>query len=409
MVCTKCLNFPSIIEFINKNGKEAHCSFCNFKRGAVAPKDIVFQYILDSLSEHIVPLSSFQKLESLFYNADEDLITYETSFDLLQHYEKEIHEGIHNLLVDFLDEELFSNELMINLVDSYRYEDDVYDPTSFEWDNLVLNFNHLYRYKTDKIISFLDRMILPLLRNTSIKSEHIEKIDKDKKIYRGRICQNNDAVKQVISSPYSELGPTPLAFSSDQRMSAQGISSFYGALERRTCLPELRPAVGEIIITGAFYPLVKLNLLRLKDLNRVSVSKLDILADPFSKEIPDKIAGVRFASNLYWELIKPSISNNKSTYRITQLFIEILRSKFYQQIHGVIFPSVQSCGKGKNIVLFPEYSITKNVLGDIYNPYFNLSDAKISDWHGNDSVLLFDENSLVTHKVQRVRVETEDT
>ena len=299
---------------------------------------------------------------------------------------------------------------MISLVDSYRYEDDVYDPSSCEWDNLVLNFNHLYRYKTDKIVSFLDRMILPLLCNTSsIKSEHIEKIDKGKRIYRGRTCQNYDAVKQVISSPYSELGPTPLAFSSEQRMSAQGISSFYGALERRTCLPELRPVVGEIVITGAFFPLVKLKLLRLKDLNKISVSKLDILADPFSKEIPDKIAGLRFAKKLYQELIKPSISNNKNTYRITQLFIETLRSKFYKQIHGVIFPSVQSCGKGKNIVLFPEYSITKNVLGDIYNPYFNLSDSRKSDWHGNDGVLLFDENSLVTHKVQRIRVQTEDS
>lgn len=307
---------------------------------------------------------------------------------------------------------------MISNVDSYRY-DESFEPHSNKWDSLVIEFSHLYRYQTKSISSFLHSIIQPLLKDNLIKSRHIETFTENKRLYRGRIYQNEDTLDTMISKAYAELGAPPLDFSSEKRMSAQGISSFYCSTQRKTCLPEIRPNVGDKAITGAFKPLFNLKLIKLKDLKNITLDDINFHSDPFDINIPLKIESTKFLSKLYQELIKPSLLRDPMTYRITQLFVEMLRTNFIKQIHGITFPSVQAGGQSKNIVLFPEFSefsVTSNDKGDIYNPYEkafpqnNIFDLNITvDESTFRPSLVFEEGSLIIHSVKSIKIVTEDT
>jgi hypothetical protein len=238
-ICNKCLNFDSIRKFIETNKSDSICSYCNRSNRSTAPKNSIFNHIVEVLNEYIVPLSAYPTLKGFFYNAHEDLTVYSNSYDFLQWYEQGISEVIFEDLIDFLDEKVFSKGLMINYVDSYRYDESL-ESHSNKWDSLVKEFSHLYRYQTTSISSFLNSILQPLLKDNLIKSRHIETFTKNKRLYRSRICQNQDTLDAMMAKAYAELGATPLNFSSEQRMSAQGISSFYCSTQRKTCLPEIR-------------------------------------------------------------------------------------------------------------------------------------------------------------------------
>ncbi len=46
-------------------------------------------------------------------------------------------------------------------------------------------------------------------------------------------------------------------------MNAPGIPAFYGAFSRETCIAEVRPSVGSLVLTGEFEVLQRMNLLDL--------------------------------------------------------------------------------------------------------------------------------------------------
>ncbi|ELP6737751.1 hypothetical protein WD376_000519 [Vibrio vulnificus] len=87
------------------------------------------------------------------------------------------------------------------------------------------------------------------------------------------------------------------------------------------------------------------------------------------------------------------------------------------QVHGITFSSVQKGGRGKNIVLFPEYSVIQNDDGEIYYPHNCSLENFPSDeiyfsgfkYHGYsiEPVLLCEKESIKLHAVKAVKVLSE--
>ena len=63
-------------------------------------------------------------------------------------------------------------------------------------------------------------------------------------LFRARVCDSNDEVKNALKEPMKNIGPPPPVHARANRMNVDGVAVFYGALESETCLAELRPTIG---------------------------------------------------------------------------------------------------------------------------------------------------------------------
>ena len=417
-VCQNCVSHESLKEHIKSNGTKNTCDYC-LRNDVVTIKNLLlFRFIQARLDEILTPLTYYKKLESLYYDAHEELTTYSRSYEFFQWFKDDFEATLFDEIIDYTDSFFSDDEPLISLVDACRYKEDISSSHSLQWDIYLNKLNHEFRYSNTQFVSLIEKITSPLVRRNKFQKKFIKTIPIGKTIYRGRVFTNEEDKINITNEPYKKLGPPPNIIASEQRMTPSGISAFYGALDRQTCLAELRPVAGVKIITGGFSPKFKINLLDLDVLKRASPKESFLETDPFAEKLAEEIDSILFFSHLHSELVKPSTSGDNTTYRLTQLFFEVIRIKFLNHIHGVTFSSVQRGGKGKNIVLFPEYSITDNSCGDVYYSHGYTPENFYSDSLGfpdfryenysTEPSLTFEDASLKIHFIKAVNVISED-
>lgn len=171
-------------------------------------------------------------------------------------------------------------------------------------------------------------------------------------IFRARVFQSDEKLKEALKRPELQLGPPPSAFASNGRMNARGISVFYGALHESTALAEVRPPVGSQVMVGDFSivrPLKVLDLTALED-----VSKNGSIFDP---AYAGELERITFLGNLTAMLTKPVMPDDEVfEYLPTQAIADFLATEPDFKFDGIIFPSAQVVGKLPNMVLFNKAS-----------------------------------------------------
>lgn len=180
-------------------------------------------------------------------------------------------------------------------------------------------------------------------------------------LYRARWCRNHDELEQILVAPDRELGPPPHQFSGANRMSARGISVFYGASSVDTAISEIRPPVGCNVVSAKFSLIRPLRLLNLPALESVleSGSMLD----------PDYIRRreqATFLSTLTSRIVDPVMPGEEDfSYIPTQVIAEYLADATRFNLDGILYPSVQLAGAKQeqeqeqhryNVVLFHKSS-----------------------------------------------------
>lgn len=80
--------------------------------------------------------------------------------------------------------------------------------------------------------------------------------DSTAKFYRARIAMDFQQAQLFSKDPRKELLPPPERLRRPGRMNPAGIATFYGSLNFATCVAELRPFVGSIVV-GAQFQLVR--------------------------------------------------------------------------------------------------------------------------------------------------------
>ena len=91
-------------------------------------------------------------------------------------------------------------------------------------------------------------------------------------IWRGRTTQSREELIAILKNPAQELGPPPHSLADAGRMNQKGIPVFYGALEDKTCVSEVRPPVGSQVVVGKFSLLRPVRLLDVGALSKVYVN-----------------------------------------------------------------------------------------------------------------------------------------
>lgn len=149
---------------------------------------------------------------------------------------------------------------------------------------------------------------------------------------------------------FKELTAPPSEFAKENRMSATGISMFYGALDDNTPIQEIRNYSPDAVID-----LGKFELKR-------EIMVIDLFKIPkyLSFWMPQYFREYKFLKRFHLEITKPIDKNPSIEYVPTQIFTEYIRFMNNYHIDGIIYQS--SLTGERNVVLFYDNETSANVL-----------------------------------------------
>ena len=172
--------------------------------------------------------------------------------------------------------------------------------------------------------------------------------EKDAFVWRARAAQSDEELKTILSSPSREMSAPPSKLAKPGRMNAQGIPVFYGAMDKDTCVSEVRAPVGARVVVGKFDLLRPVLLLDLDALSNVYAR-----GSYFDPKYSEREGRAEFFRHLVKEISRPALPQDEALeYISTQAVAEYLAHKVAPRIDGIIFRSSQTGGDSRNLVLF---------------------------------------------------------
>ncbi|HFQ5091513.1 TPA: RES family NAD+ phosphorylase [Vibrio vulnificus] len=223
-----------------------------------------------------------------------------------------------------------------------------------EWHDISKEVKHTRRFTNTKAINFYERLINDCLFNVEKDGVQfnsiLTEIDKGKKLFRGRVVQDDNHKETISKNPKRELGAPPESLAASNRMSPSGISFMYTAGDYETAISELRPYVGDTIAIGEFVTTKPLNFFDFTLLEKAKIRKFNILEDPTD----GKFLRSRYLLNELHKFVSKPVRPSDVTYIDLQVFSETIRNYKDGMFDGIIFESSQRMG-GLNYVLFGDY------------------------------------------------------
>ena len=392
MICANCMVSQSLREFVFGRGSLAQCDHCGGECGSV-DEETLASHVEALFHTTLVPFEDLPekiKIDLVEGGADYPL---REIFDHLDCHPPTNSDAFNNLLVERLEQEFVtSDELLVDkcfMLNDGKFTDNEF---SLKWLRFLSSIRSVYRFFNRPAKEFLDELFHIFLDDYDLKKLGVViDLGWNCPLYRARIASSKDVLKEIQDSPARQLGAPPANIASDQRMSPAGISVFYAAADRGTCISEIRPLVGDFAVSGEFRPLRKLKLL---DLNKLPECQPvnDIYADDYVKHAH----AVVFFKELVFQVSRPARRSEGHPYLPTQFIFEYLRVKFGDMVDGIVYSSVQQDKRGQCIALFPE----KCNVADEAVCQLQLVDDIFGEEH-RDS-LFFVPDSLRYHRVRGV-------
>lgn len=354
MICSGCVTPRLLKEVVWDRGRLGQCSYCRQVDLAVG-RNILFDRILELVDKNVATEEHLSHYElGLIYECGSDHITVNDIDIVLSEWFELGNEVYFDDLMAYLPKPYLKTDVGH---DRHYYSDDgdlelnIYED---KWEKFIAGIRHTHRFFNPNAEGFLDSVFSMLTGvDKKLKLDVVRTINKGELLFRARTAQTFDAAKKFMESPHTELGPTPKDKASSQRMTPSGISALYCALERETCVSEIRSITGDNVVSGAMTPTTQLKLLDLTRLELVEPLELTIFHDGYRDSLHLKT----FIRSLVKKMSKPKGRNDDLSYLSTQVVFEYLRLKFGKHVDGLVFPSVQTGEIGTNVVVFPEASV----------------------------------------------------
>ena len=385
MICDRCVFISPLKKFVVRSGCFSKCAYCE-SEGIALQEDILISYIRERFIESYSPvdtLSPYDYYMSMESGADEPrAMEYweplSDTYDLA-------HPDFVEKLVDSLEEEFGGNQRFY--LNDGSMENNSYE---VEWNNFEWSVHHYQRFFNSNAKDFLDSLFKFACDDGKLIPEVVVRLSNTNMLFRARKADGYKSLQEIEKDPVAQLGPTPKQFASSQRMTPRGISAMYCARDRKTCLSELRPLAGDLMVSGAFTPTTHLDFLDLSKLERISTPTLH----PFDAGYTEANNAHFFLKKLVKKISKPNTKKDELAYLATQVVFEYLRSRFSDEVAGLAFPSVQTGLVGQNYVIFPENCI--------------LDTKPLDDFYPAPPTLTFKDGSIKFHHIKAVVTETED-
>lgn len=369
-ICSSCIKESYLQEQININDDQNTCHYCSEIRACFSLES-VSNMVEKAINEHFIrtptepsdleySLSKYSKYEwerqgSNIDDIIQELLETEAKIacDIREYLEEK------NSSFDYIGEETeFSSE-------SYYAERQKVDTEYLDtkWKKFVSSLKTESRYINNAVKDTLDNIFSGIETMGSVKGQNIiinsGPNTEIHSLYRARWSNSQTALEQMLVLPDIELGPPPHKFSGSNRMSAKGISVFYGASSASTAISEVRPPVGSDVVSAKFRIIRPLRLLNLQALETVWES--GSMLDPCYIKKREQIA---FLRTLTSKIVNPVLPGEEDfSYIPTQVIAEYLADSPILNLDGILYPSVQQTISDTlsnfNVVLFHKASRVK--------------------------------------------------
>jgi len=405
MICVECVTPEPLKKFVSAKDTKGICNYCGSDNLAVDAKTL-FDHILQRVDENVAVEDDLSHFElGMLYECGSDEISVADIEIVLAEWMELGDEKYFHDLIEFVPKEYFKNE---SGHDMHFYGDDgTLEQNIFEarWNQFVSEIRHSHRFFNSNSRGFLDSLFSFLSTpDGKLKTECIRVVPNGEELYRARAAHTFEDARKMKRDPVTQFGLAPKDKVGSQRMTPNGIPALYCAFERQTCLSEIRSITGDNVVSIALTPISRLRMLDLTKLEHVKGPAMNLL-DAGRRESVHLQAFVRY---LVKKMSRPKGRSDDLIYLSTQVVFEFLRLKFASQVHGLVFPSVQTGEKGTNLVLFPEFcSVSK----DLYTPpddvgkVFGSPPEKILE---KQAMLACIAESIRFHKVKAIVTEAEE-
>lgn len=353
MICVDCVTPAPLKKLFDTYGAVGDCKYCGRHGRAMESKQL-FSYVYERVAENVAGKDDLSHYElCMLYHGGSDFITVSDIDIVLTEWFELGNEPYSEDLCDGVPPE-FRRDDAGN--ETHFYSDDgTLEQNIYEnhWERFVEDVHYKHRYFNTGAGQFLDSVFSVLVSDgNQLKPEVVRTIVHGELLYRARRAKDQKEAEKILLNPASEFGPSPKHLASSQRMTPNGISALYCALERETCLSEIRSITGDYVVSAAMTPIGELKLLDLTVLDRIEPPALTLLDEGFRESLHRKV----FLSSLVKKMSRPRARNDELSYLSTQVVFEYLRLRFGKYVDGLVFPSVQTGEAGTNVVLFPEAS-----------------------------------------------------
>lgn len=225
------------------------------------------------------------------------------------------------------------------------------------WDTFVRSILHDQRFFNTRARELIAEIFdgLQYQRDNARRSPiyRIEPGASDATFFRARQANSDEQIDRFLKAPHRELGPPPERQRRPGRMNPAGISCFYGAYDLSTCVAELRPPIGSVVV-GAKFELIR--PIYVLDTTRFEAPMKPLSI--FSKDYLRRVEQWSFMNTFAQQIARPiSPSDEHLDYIPTQAVAEYFvhhhsfkRDGRPARIEAIIFQSAQS-PPDKNIVL----------------------------------------------------------
>ena len=353
MICVDCVTPAPLKKLFLARGTAGECEYCG-RHGHTMDVKQLFAYIYDRVSENVAVGDDLSHFElGMLYECGDDSIPIADVDIVLAEWFELVDEPYFNELCAGVPPQLKTDDAGYErhfYGDDGTLEQNVYEA---RWDSFVEGVRYKHRYFNAEATLFLDSIFSVLVvGGDQLKAEVVRTIRPGDLLFRARRAQSQKQAEEIYIDPARQLGPAPNHLASSQRMTPNGISALYCALERETCLSEIRSITGDHVVSATLTPIGELKLLDITALRHVEPPALTLLDEGFRESRHRKV----FLDSLVKKMSRPKASNDELSYLSTQVVFEYLRTRFGKYVDGMVFPSVQTGEVGTNVVIFPEAS-----------------------------------------------------
>lgn len=241
---------------------------------------------------------------------------------------------------------------------TYTPNNEGYEERSHTWRLFCSSILHEQRFFNQRALKHLNDIFdgLHLLQDGNSKpAVYTIKPDSASSLFfRSRKARSFSDKERIAKNPAKELGPPPEDLRRAGRMNSSGILTFYGAFDLDTCVAELRPAVGESVLSAQF------SLTRpILVLDTTQFSGKPKGTNIFSENYIERMRLWKFMAQFMYEISQPSLPEDEHLdYIPTQVVSEYLSQIYNFKVNGkkskidaIIYKSAQN-ENGRNIAIF---------------------------------------------------------
>ena len=358
-VCSIHFKDKYLQDYIMVNGHIGKCSYCGELSIPVLDMSSFMEYIEDKLRRRLCLLedANLPSAGSYFDDEDDEMPGFCRAGIYVIPKSAEKYEDVQELM-DSYDLCTLDDDLNRDIASCFNdgewtqidvFAEDIDEKLSYAWEN----FSEMVKYKK-RYTFFQDPHFL---RQEEWKDDVLTEINQIcGSILASKLCKGTLVFRKrpndtgIPRTSFKELTAPPTVAAKENRMSAAGISMFYGALDKDTAVQEIRNyAPDSVIDLGEF---------ELK--NDQVVIDLFQIPEHLSFWMPKYFMEYKFLKNFHSEITKPVGVNLGIEYVPTQIFTEYIRFMNNCHIDGIVYRS--SLTGRKNIVLFYDNETSDQVL-----------------------------------------------